>query len=89
MLDLERIIEKEAATISTANNIIINNDFVIIRSPIEPISLGIAGTKNFLVANTAAMEGIPKMNAVFRFTNPCLYLGQAPTRLLAPTINKE
>ena len=29
------------------------------------------------------------MMAVFIFTNPCLYFGHAPTRLLVPTINNE
>ena len=57
--------------------------------PIVPNCAGMAGTKNFRVAKTAAIEGIPKMIAVLIFTKPCLYFGRAPTRLLAPTINKE
>jgi hypothetical protein len=89
LLDLERIIEKDAAIINIANSNIIINDFVTRRPPNSPKSDGIAGTKNFLVAYTEMMEGIPKMMAVFRSTNPCLYFGQAPTRLLAPTTNKE
>ena len=42
-------------------------------------SLGIWGTMNLRVANTAAIDGIPKISAVFRFTCPCLYFGNAPT----------
>ena len=68
------------------NNDSINNTT---QESLSDISFGNAGSKNFLVLNTAMIEGIPKMMAVFRLTKPCLYLGQAPTRLLAPTINKE
>jgi hypothetical protein len=32
---------------------------------------------------------MPKIMAVFRFTLPCWYLGQAPTKLLLPTMNRE
>ena len=66
-----------------------SNDFVTTTPAIVPSSAGIAGTKNFRVAYTAAIDGIPKMMAVFIFPKPCLNLGQAPTRLLAPTINNE
>ena len=74
---------------STAKSIIISSGLVISIPAIVPICAGMAGTKYFLVANTATIEGIPNMIAVLIFTKPCLYLGQAPTKLLAPTINKE
>jgi len=50
---------------------------------------GIAGTNTFLVKNTAIIEGMPKTTAVFKSIIPALYFGNAPTRLLKPTINKE
>jgi len=56
LLVLERIIEKEAATIKMANNNIIINDFVIMMPPNSAISFGKAGSKNFLVAKTAIIE---------------------------------
>ena len=64
-------------------------DLVTTKSPMENTSDGMNGTMNFLVAYTAAMDGIPKMIAVFMLIKPCLYLGNAPTNELAPTTNKE
>jgi hypothetical protein len=52
-------------------------------------SVGINGTMNLRVAYTDAMEGIPKMMAVFTLINPCLYFGKAPTNELAPTTKSE
>ena len=83
------IIDIEAKTMSTAKRSIISNDLVTTKSPILNISSGIAGTINARVANTATIEGMPKMMAVFRFISPRLYFGKLPTRLVAPTINKE
>ena len=50
---------------------------------------GIAGTSTFLVKNTARIEGMPKTTAVFRSIMPALYFGNAPTKLLKPTIKSE
>jgi hypothetical protein len=47
------------------------------------------GTIHLRVAKTAKIEGAPKTKAVFTWTNPCLNLGQTPTKLLNPTINRE
>ena len=69
-----------------AKSTIIKIDLVTIKSPTENTSAGIKGTMNLRVAYTAAMEGIPKMIAVFILINPCLYLGKAPTKEEAPTI---
>lgn len=35
------------------------------------------------------MAGAPKMAAVFKLTNPCLYFGNTPTKEVDPTINSE
>ena len=63
--------------------------FVNWNSPTENKTLGIKGTRKKRVKNTAAMEGAPKINAVLKLTSPKRYLGNTPTRLVAPTINKE
>ena len=59
------------------------------KSPTVNTSDGINGTMNLRVAYTAAMEGMPKMTAVFTLISPCLYFGIAPTNELAPTTNRE
>jgi hypothetical protein len=47
------------------------------------------GIRKALTTNTDTSAGKPKMNAVFRLTTPCLYFGNAPTKLVAPTMNNE
>src|SRR5699024_10033423 len=85
----DRIIEIDAANISVANKSMTNNDFDISKPPMYPNFSGIAGTRSFLVRNTAIMEGTPKTIVVLRLTKPCLYFGNTPTRLVVPTINNE
>ena len=86
---LSRIIETEAATIKMANNNIMANAFVKASSPIENKVAGMAGTKTFLVIKTATIEGIPNTMAVFKSIMPDLYFGNAPTKLLKPTMKSE
>src|SRR5665647_236803 len=54
------IIDKEAITISIANNTIIAIDWVILKLPIVPIFLGMIGIKNLRVRNTVVIEDNPK-----------------------------
>lgn len=48
-----------------------------------------AGTRNRLVRYTERMDGVPNTIAVFMFTNPFLYFGIAPIKLVVPTIKRE
>src|SRR5690625_6570937 len=68
----------DAANISVANKSITSSDLDISKLPMIPRFSGIAGTKNFLVRNTAIIDGIPKTIVVLRLTNPCLYFGNTP-----------
>lgn len=83
------IIEKEAIIINKAKTIIVNIALVIIKFEKEIISSGMEGIKNFRVIKTEISAGIPKINAVFKCTNPCLYFGITPIKLLIPTIKRE
>ena len=72
---LSRIIEKDAAIISTANSSMSSMLFLRAKDAVVNSSSGIAGTIYFLVKKTIAMEGAPKISAVFILTSPSLYFG--------------
>ena len=63
--------------------------FVTTKVPTVNTSEGMAGTMKALVAYTAIIEGIPNMMAVFKLISLFLYFGNAPTKLVEPTMNRE
>ena len=84
-----RIIEKEAAIISIAKKSIVKIAFVITKFEIVIISSGIDGIKNLRVIKTEINAGVPKIIAVLICTNPWLYFGMTPIKLLNPTMKSE
>ncbi len=83
-----RIIESEAAIISTAKNPSKNISFEMDICQMS-ISAGILGMTHIRVRNTAITAGIPNTITCFGFTSFCRVYFIPPTRLVIQTMKRE